>query len=597
MKLPFKNRVDTAPDHTEGAAPVKKRKKPKHLKRIVAIVVLCGIVCGAGYRYWKRKNTDPTQTYSDATVARRDIQSVLTGTGTLAPLNQYDVTTLVKGEVISCTFEQGDVVKKGDLLYTIDSSDVQDNIDRSKISVQQSALSYQQQLEKLADLTVKAEKSGVVTEIAVEVGDDLKAGDTIATVRDSTTMKLKVPFNAADAQNFRVGQAATVTIDGSFETLSGSITAIDGTDTVLTGYQMVRYVTIAVTNPGALSSSASATATVAGIACNTGAAFAYNAESKITAAVAGKLASLSIREGGTVTAGQTAAKLASTELQNQVKNAQLSLESAQKSLQSTVNSLEDYNITAPISGTIVTRNTKAGDSIDSSSGIAALAVIYDMSALKFDIALDELDVNEVAVGQSVKVEVDALDGEIFTGKITNISVAGTTTNGATTYPVTVQIENPPAKLLPGMNVNASIIVGEVKDAIAVPVAAIQRGDTVYVKNTDDTQTDTAGTPDQQTTSAVNGKSRPQSSTAVSKVPDGYHAVSVKTGLSDDSYIEVTSDLTEGDIIYVPLVTHTSNNSAQQQGMPGMGGGGISGGMGGPPSGGMGGGTGGGGIPG
>ncbi len=611
MKLPFKNRGDAAPDRAEGAAPVKKRKKPKHLKRIVALVVLMGIAGGAGYRYWKSKNTDTTQTYTDATVARRDIQSVLTGTGTLAPLNQYDVTTLVKGEVTSCTFEQGDVVKQGDLLYTIDSSDVQDSIDRSQISVQQSELSYQQQLENLADLTVKAEKSGVVTDVAVEVGDDLKAGDTIATVRDSATMKLKVPFNSADAQNFHVGQAAAVTIDGSFETLSGAITAIDGADTVLSGYQMVRYVTIAVTNPGALSSSASATATVAGIACNTGAAFEYNAESTITAAVAGKLASLSIREGGTVTAGQVAAKLASTELQNQVKNAQLSLESAQKSLQSTVNSLEDYNITAPISGTIVTRNTKAGDSIDSSSGITALAVIYDMSALKFDIALDELDVNEVAVGQSVEVEVDALDGETFTGKITNISVAGTTTNGATTYPVTVQIENPPEKLLPGMNVNASIIVDEAKDAIAVPVAAIQRGNTVYVKNTDGTQTDTASdsnatdpqdanapaapTAGDATRSAA-GKSGQRGSAAASKVPDGYHAVSVKTGLSDDSYIEVTSGLREGDIVYVPQVTHTSDSSKQQQGMPGMGGGMAGGdmsrGSGGPPSGGgMGGGGG------
>ncbi len=593
MKLPLKHRRDPIPDHAPEAAPDKKRKKPKRLRRIVAVVVLLCMAGGAGVFYWKGKNTDAAQTYTDETVARRDIQSVLTGTGTLAPLDQYNVTTLVKGEVLSCTFEEGDVVQKGDLLYTIDSSDVQDSIDRSRISVQQSELSYQQQLENLADLTVKAEKTGVITDVAVEIGDDVRAGDKIATVRDSATMKLKVPFNTADAQSFRVGQAASVTIDGSFETLSGSITAIDGADTVLSGYQMVRYVTIAVTNPGALSPTASATATVSGIACNTGAAFEYNAEAEITTSVAGKVASLGIREGGTVTAGQVAAKLASSDLQNQVKNAQLSLESAQMSLQSTVSSLEDYNVTAPIAGTIVTRNTKAGDSIDSSSGISALAVIYDMSALKFDIALDELDVNAVALGQSVEVDVDALDGERFTGTITNISVAGTTSNGATTYPVTVQIDNPPEEMLPGMNVNASIIVGEAKDAIAVPVAAVQRGDVVYVKDTGGAKTQKAEASDKNAAAETDAKQAGgKSGGAASRVPDGYHAVSVETGLSSDNYIEVTSGLREGDIVYVPQVTRSS--SSNQQGMPGMGGmggGDMGGGMGGPPSGGMGGGGG------
>ena len=121
-----------------------------------------------------------------------------------------------------------------------------------------------------------------------------------------------------------------------------------------------------------------------------------------------------------------------------------------------------------------------------------LAVIYDLSYLTFDMSLDELDVNQVEVGQTVEVTCDSLeDVGTIEGVVTKVSVAGTTSNGVTTYPVTVQIDNPPEDLLPGMNVDAVIVVDEATDVIAVPISAVQRGDIVYVK--DDTVTNTDGT--------------------------------------------------------------------------------------------------------
>lgn len=658
MNLPFPlKRKERAPASATADAlspttgtPAHKKPRKKRV-RIIAILLLIVIAAGVAAHLFLGKKTDDTSTYTETEVTRRDITTTLTGTGTLEPINQYNVTTLAKGEVLTCSFNEGDTVEKGELLYTIDSTDVAESIEKSRLSLQQSQLSYQQELDNLADLSVKAKKSGVITDVSVEVGDEVKSGDTIATLRDSAVMKLKVPFNSTDAKSFSVGEGATVTIDGSFESLSGRITEIDGADTVLDGYQMVRYVTLAVTNPGALSPSASGTATVNGIACNSGATFAYNAESTITADAAGTVASVPVSSGSTVSAGSVICKMTSTSLESQVQNSAISLKNAELSLQNTIDSLDDYKVTAPISGTVVTKTTQVGDSIDSSSGVSALAVIYDMSSLTFDIALDELDVNQVKVGQEVQVEVDALDGESFTGKITNISVAGTTTNGATTYPVTVEIDNPPAELLPGMNVNASIITGESTDVLAVPVAAIQRDNIIYVKDSgtdagtvttsqntaadkQDASSDTSqqsgntsrqaggnftegsnrstsgsessshswktssseSSADSQNSAGSKTASENQAST--SKVPEGFHAVTVKTGLSDDDYIEVTSGLSEGDIIYVPQAQRETSESTsqQQEGGFAMGGGGDMGGgdmSGGPPSGG---GPGGGGMP-
>ena len=81
------------------------------------------------------------------------------------------------------------------------------------------------------ELSVTSKKSGMITELYVEVGDEVQSGATIADVRDSSIMELTVPFNSSDVSSFSVGSSATVTMDSSFETLTGTVTAIDAADT------------------------------------------------------------------------------------------------------------------------------------------------------------------------------------------------------------------------------------------------------------------------------------------------------------------------------------------------------------------------------
>ena len=63
--------------------------------------------------------------------------------------------------------------------------------------------------------------------------------------------------------------------------------------------------------------------------------------------------------------------------------------------------------------------------------------------------IDELDISKVSVGQTVQITADAVEGKTYEGEITKVSVAGTTTNGTTSYPVTVKITDTDG-LLPGM---------------------------------------------------------------------------------------------------------------------------------------------------
>ncbi len=553
-------------------------KKKRHFNKrwliLPAAVVVIGI--GAYIAFRPDQEAMASASYTEEAASRQDIAVTLSSTGTLQPANQYTVTAAVKGEVLSATFEEGDTVEQGEILYEIDKSDIQNTIDRAALSLQQSQKSYQETLENLDNLTVTAENTGTIIELYVSEGDQVQTGATIADLRNSDVMEITLPFNSADADSFYIGQSATLTMDGSFETLTGSVTAIDGAETVLDGYQIIKNVTIQVKNPGGLSESSAATAVINGVACNQGANFTYSSSETIVAEVAGKIASLNVREGSTVSKGATIATLSSTSIQNQVENGKLSLEDAELSYQNTVDQMDDYTITAPISGTVVTKNVKVGDTLDNTSGQAELAVIYDLSYLTFDISLDELDVNQVEVGQTVNITCDALENVELQGYVTKVSVAGTTSNGVTTYPVTVQIDNPPAELLPGMNVDATIVVDSAEQALSVPTAAVQRGNTVYVKDS----------------SAVNEQGIMVGGVTL---PDGWKAVEVETGLSDDNYVEIISGLTEGDVVFVP----ETSREATEMGMDVMGGN-MGGAMGGgtPPDGGgnMGGGPGGGGMP-
>ena len=325
--------------------------------------------------------------------------------------------------------------------------------------------------------------AGIISTLYVSNGDNVSNGTKIADVIDNSTMLLKLPFNSSDADRLHVGQSAAVTLDGSFEKLSGTVSSISSVENVLDGNMLVRDITIKVKNPGALTSSTFASATIGSVACNSGANFAPNEEKTITAKAAGEVGEIYYQEGARIKSGATILHIDSTSIDTDINTSALSLKDAQLSLQNTIDQMDNYNITSPIAGTVIEKDYKVGDTIDSTSNSTIMAIIYDMSSLVFEMPIDELDVGNVKVGQEVKITADALEGKEFTGTVDKVNIKGTTTNGVTTYPVTVVIKDANG-LLPGMNVNASIVVQSSKDVLAIPVNAVSRGNIVLAKGND-----------------------------------------------------------------------------------------------------------------
>ena len=502
-------------------------KYKKHLKWAIPLVVVVIVAAAIAIRQAGQAQTvEAAPEYAQTSVTRRTIAQTLSTTGTLKAANSYTVKTLVQGEILSSDFEEGDQVTAGQQLYQIENSDASTNVEQAQISLDQAQRNY----DTIADYRyVRSPVSGTVYTLSVKVGDEVSSGQEVAVVQDASQMVLQLTFPSADAAQFAVGQAAQVTLDGTFEVLNGTVTEVSGSDMLGAGNVLVRNVTIITPNAGTLNTTQSATATVNGISSTNSATFNYREQRTLTASTAGTVASIYVPEGGAVAEDGIVLELAGDDLEETIQNAYESLRSREISMRNAQDTLSNYTITAPIDGTVIQKNVQAGESIESGKD---MCIIYDMSYLEMTINIDELDINQISVGQGVSVTGDSVDG-VFQGEVTRVSMVGETSGGTTTYPVTVRVEEYGA-LRPGMNVNAEIVVEQATDAIAVPNAAIERGDVVLVT-----------------------KESPSAASALTDrtAPEGYVYVQVATGVSDDNYTEITSGLQEGDIIgYVTMGT-------------------------------------------
>lgn len=573
-----------------GIQKAPKKGRPK--KKGVLVLIIGAAVLAAVFGLWllksrsARTSSEGVQGQRTAVVTKGTITSELSSSGVISPKDTYSLTSLVEGEVISADFEEGDQVTEGQILYQIDVSSMESELKSASTSLERAQKKYEKAQEDYNEAvsdysgnTYKATRTGYIRELNIQAGDQVGQNTDIASIYNDQIMKIRVPFLAQEAAAIGAGNQAVLTLTDTEEQINGVVTAVSNMDEVLDGGRIVRYVTIEAANPGGLTSSHSAVAEINGMVCTAEGSFeaATDLVMKADLPSSVEVEAMLVHEGDYVTEGTPIFRIASKDAedlldtyQDAMAQAEESLESAQSKVDSTKESYDNYTITAPISGQVITKSVKEGDTISRNSGSSdtTLAVIYDLSQLTFEMSVDELDVRSVQVGQKVSVTADALEGQTFTGTVTNVSLESVQSNGVTNYPVTVTLDET-GDLLPGMNVDGVILLDQTEDALMIPIDSLMRGNRVYVK--DDTVKEAAGS-----------------------VPAGFRAVEVETGLTNDDYVEIVSGLSEGEEVYVN--ESSKSTDAFMMGVPGGGmGGGPGSGMGAPagraggPSGGPGGG--------
>jgi RND family efflux transporter MFP subunit len=220
-----------------------------------------------------------------------------------------------------------------------------------------------------------------------------------------------------------------------------------------------------------------------------------------------------------------------------LRTAQASVDQAQISVSQAQDNLAKADLVSPINGTVSTVNYNVGDT---PSGTAV--VVADLSQIQVKVTVAEIDISKIKVGQTAQMTMDALPGKTYTATVASIAPVGTVTQGVVNYAVTVKLIDSDGDVLPGMTANLAIEVDRRTNVLLAPLRAIK-------------------TQGNQKVATVLYKGQ-QISTPVT------------TGLSNDTQVEVTSGLQEGDEVVIGTTTTTQRN--------GGGGGVIFGGFGRPP---------------
>ncbi len=573
----------------------------KKIMTVIAIIVLISLLF---FFIFKGKGKgEQVLNYIEVQAEVGDITETIEQSGVVEPYERYEITSLVKGEIISSPFEEGDSVEEGDTLYQIDDEDAQLNMEKAEMNLEEAN-------ESVSNLNIYAPASGRLTEFNLRVGDSVGAS-VVGKINNTEDLTLDLPFSVSDYNKIRIGDRVTATSALYMTTLTGKVT-YKYSGSVGSGGSVVKNIEIEIDNPGAIEDGTTLAATVhtgSGDVNSAGSGtIVGGSTSSVRAEVSGDVIYIGAKSGDYVKKGQLIAKLKNNSLVNNQKTNQLNVRSNQKTL-------DNYNITSPISGTVITKNSKAGDKIDNSNAQTVMMVVADVSKMKFTITVDELDIADIKMGQTAVVDADAIPDTTFEAKVTSIASEGTSSgDGVTTFTVELTIDEP-GELKSGMNVNANILINEARNVITVPEDALMsvRGNnaTVLVKTDSKKSDNTSRQDNSQQSEATNGqmpemngqkpefdgempemngqkpgeeKSMPEipengSAGRNRNIPEGYEIRNVVIGISDGTNVEIVSGISEGETIaYIPSTASSQTGFGMMMGGGMMGGGMMGGGM-------------------
>jgi len=260
----------------------------------------------------------------------------------------------------------------------------------------------------------------------------------------------------------------------------------------------------------------------------------------------------------------------------QIEKARMNLRSVQLNIEGAELDIEEAKkkaagpdpLVAPISGTVTAVNIRPGDAV---SPQAEAFVVTDYDALQLVITVDELDVPKLKEGQEAEIRLDALPGRTFKGVVEDIAMEGTQSGGVATFQVAIRLESAD-QVRPGMSGTAEIVTAAKKDALLLPVEAVQAaGGRYFVLRPVDGgggggatgAPGAAGGAPERVAGAAGGVrfTRALENVNAALVP-------VEIGLHDESRIEIVSGLSEGDEVLIPRFADSSGVQGFRRVVPG-----------------------------
>ena len=523
---------------------LRQRKKRKRVKTLITLFVLAviGVVGYQLFLYLKKLNAAETKSVSTTTyrvqmVTEGSITTSMSSSGKLSPIaTETEYCDYTDSTVKKLNIALNDTVKCGDILMELTLDE-----DNELITEYDELTEKIASTESLADSKyLRSSSTGYIKDIKYKVGDDvadiMEQYGYIALLCLDNRMQLDIQTSVLSRYEKVYVQVDGKSYDGVVYSLSGSYANI-----------VIESCKPAV---GAIAEVYKLDGTLAGSG-----AMQLISYSEITA-VDGLITGVTLKDGELVHRNGKIALCKDLPTSQTYQDLVDDLEElSEKITDATV-------ITAPFDGRIIEIDVAEGDTLEQD---AVLLVIQSLEGYRVSLSVDELDIASLKLGQSAKVELDALEGE-YDGTVSYISYVNSSSGNTVRYTVEVSVEDIPGAL-PSMSATCTIVTSDSGNGLIVPADAIhtQEGKTfVYLA------------PD----GANFGKTYAEEEIDLSQLS----TVEVTILQSNGSSVLVSGDLKNRDMILITSKTtsstytssSTSNSfdmsSMMGGGMPNMGGG-------------------------
>jgi len=373
--------------------------------------------------------------------------------GKVEPNETVNVTSKLSGQVEKIYFDLGDTVKKGDVLFTLKKDDINDQIKQLEASL------------KISDASVATAETSL---------QQVNGGQT-----DASRLQLEKAVETAriSVDNAKIAlETSQINLDSNKINLENSKISLDNTkaslDDITNTYENMKTLYEA----GVISKSEFDSTQLQYTqmknsydqAQNTynQAQNSYDQTSKACSQAQNSYDQAQVSYNQSVEAldifNNKTLSDSTQAAQKGVESAVASRNSVLTQLEIAKDSLKDTSITAPISGIISNKNINESNMVSAQS---APFTIVDMSRVTVDVNVSEKLINLLSVGQEVEVKIPTINDEKMVGNIKNISPAVDNTN---TYPVKIEINNSEGAIKPGMFAEISFIENQNNEALVVP---------------------------------------------------------------------------------------------------------------------------------
>jgi HlyD family secretion protein len=276
-----------------------------------------------------------------------------------------------------------------------------------------------------------------------------------------------------------------------------------------------------------------------------------------------------------------------------VTSAEADLMRAKAALDQSKVNLDYAIIRSPADGIVINKEVSEGQTLQASFSAPVLfQIATDLTKMKVACSVDEADIGKVKEGQRARFTVEAFPNELFNGTVQQVQYANQTVSNVVTYTTIVNVENPELKLRPGMTATVTIIVGEAKNVLRVPNAALrftppqdvlqavmkEMAGRIGARRSgqggpSDAAAQARGTDAQRAIFGAGGRAagqRRQANRVWVQDKDGkLHMIFIRPGITDNTYTEVLqSDLKEGEEVIIGFLGPNQTNTTNQ-GRPGM----------------------------